>query len=89
MAKDAASADRLKTRTLTTLYNESPTWLMNAHRKLDEAVFAAYGWPPDLPDNDILTKLLDLNLSRAAVTESAVEDVDADLEDEEGEPADA
>jgi len=35
-------------RTLTNLYNNLPTWLVDAHRKLDEAVFAAYGWPPTL-----------------------------------------
>ena len=30
------------------LYNERPAWLANAHRELDEAVAAAYGWPYDL-----------------------------------------
>ena len=45
--KDADSAIKLKKRTLTNLYNERPAWLANAHRKLDEAVFAAYGWPPE------------------------------------------
>jgi hypothetical protein len=56
----------LKKRTLTNLYNERPTWLANAHRALDEAVFAAYGWPPTLIDEEILEKLLALNLERAA-----------------------
>lgn len=37
-----------------------------AHRKLDEAVFAACGWPPDLSDEDILAKLLELNLEITA-----------------------
>ncbi len=55
----------LKKRTLTNLYNENPTWLQNAHRKLDEAVLAAYGWPVDLSDDDILARLLELNLKRA------------------------
>lgn len=54
----------LKTRTLTNLYNENPTWLQNAHRKIDEAVAAAYGWSADLTDDEILGKLLKLNLSR-------------------------
>jgi hypothetical protein len=27
----------------TELYNARPTWLVDAHRTLDEAVFAAYG----------------------------------------------
>ena len=44
----ASDAD-LKKRTLTNLYNARPTWLDNAHRKLDAAVFAAYGWPASLP----------------------------------------
>ena len=55
----------LKKRTLTNLYNARPTWLDNAHRKLDAAVFAAYGWPADLPDEEILARLLALNLARA------------------------
>ena len=59
----------LKKRTLTNLYNERPTWLANAHRTLDRAVFAAYGWPEDpatLPKQDILARLLALNHERAA-----------------------
>jgi hypothetical protein len=64
--KDADSAIKLKKRTLTNLYNERPAWLANAHRRLDEAVFAAYGWKPDLSDDELLAKLLALNLERAA-----------------------
>lgn len=60
------AAQQLKKRTLTNLYNENPTWLQNAHRALDEAVAAAYGWPADLSDDEILKRLLDLNLARAA-----------------------
>jgi len=63
--KDAASAKELTDRTLTKLYNKRPAWLQNAHRKLDEAVFAAYGWPVDLTDEQILERLLALNLERA------------------------
>ena len=55
----------LKKRTLTNLYNQRPAWLENAHRTLDEAVAAAYGWPTDLSDDVILGKLLELNLSRS------------------------
>jgi len=33
----------LKKRPLTNLYDDRPAWLANAHRALDEAVFAAYG----------------------------------------------
>ncbi len=58
------AAEDLAKRTLTNLYNARPTWLANAHAMLDAAVLAAYGWPPDLPDEQILTRLLDLNLER-------------------------
>ena len=44
-----------------------PAWLDLAHKRLDEAVFAAYGWPSDLTDEQILERLLALNLERAAV----------------------
>ncbi len=60
-----ASEAELKRRTLTNLYNERPTWLDLAHRKLDEAVLEAYGWPHDLGDEEILEKLLALNSERA------------------------
>ena len=63
--RDAACTERLKKRTLTNLDNESPTWLDLAHRKLDEAVFAAYDWPSTLSDDELLTKLLELNLERS------------------------
>jgi hypothetical protein len=46
----------------------SPAWLKAAHRKLDATVFAAYGWPADTSDDDLLAHLLVLNLSRAAAT---------------------
>jgi hypothetical protein len=48
-------------------YNARPTWLDLAHKKLDAAVFTAYGWPKDLSDEEILEKLLVLNLERAKV----------------------
>jgi type II restriction/modification system DNA methylase subunit YeeA len=60
-----ASTTELKKRTLTNLYNENPTWLQDAHRELDDAVFAAYGWPKNLSDQDILTRLLQLNQERS------------------------
>jgi len=61
---DAASTDLAK-RTLTNLYNQRPTWLDMAHRKLDEVVLNAYGWPHDLTDEQILDRLLALNLAKA------------------------
>ena len=63
--RDEDAASKLATRTLTNLYNERPTWLNQAHRKLDEAVFASYGWSVDLSDDQILKRLLALNLKLA------------------------
>jgi len=60
-----ADEGELKRRTLTNLYNERPTWLANAHAKLDAAVLAAYGWPAEISDEAILARLLALNLERA------------------------
>jgi hypothetical protein len=59
-----ASEDELKKRTVTNLYNQRPTWLDLAHQKLDRAVFDAYGWPYELSDEEILARLLALNLER-------------------------
>ena len=59
----------MRPRTLTNLYNQRPTWLDQAHAALDAAVCGAYGWPADLPNTEILERLLVLNLERAA-TES-------------------
>jgi hypothetical protein len=60
-----SDADLAK-RTLTNLYNARPTWLAHAHERLDAAVLAAYGWPSDLSVEDMLARLLALNLTRAA-----------------------
>lgn len=60
-----STGKELRERTLTNLYNEWPTWLDIAHTKLDDAVLAAYGWPDDLTDEEILAKLLSLNQERA------------------------
>ena len=59
-----AAARELKGRTLTNLYNARPTWLDLAHRRLDAAVLAAYGWPADLGGEVLLERLLALNLAR-------------------------
>jgi hypothetical protein len=49
---------------LTNLYNQRPSWLANSPAGLDRAVLDAYGWPADLGDNEILERLLKLNLER-------------------------
>ena len=56
--------NQISKRTLTNLYNVRPTWLEHAHAVLDAAVLAAYGWPPDLANPEILERLLALNLER-------------------------
>jgi type II restriction/modification system DNA methylase subunit YeeA len=64
------AATLLRSRSLTNLYNMRGTpegpWLDNLHRALDEAVAAAYGWPADLSDDEVLARLLDLNLARSS-----------------------
>ena len=64
--RDEEAEKNLKKRTLTNLYNIRPQWLINAHSNLDAAVAAAYGWADNLPEEDILRNLLDLNLTRSA-----------------------
>ena len=65
----------IKERTLTNLYNARQKgevqWLEDIHRTLDAAVARAYGWDDytsDMPDEEILRRLLKLNLERAAVS---------------------
>ena len=58
----------LAKRTLTQLYNQRPAWLASAHQQLDAAVATAYGWhdyTPDMADDEILRRLLALNLARS------------------------
>ena len=58
----------LAERTLTKLYNQRPAWLDAAHKALDMAVAQAYGWADytaAMPDDEILKRLLALNLERA------------------------
>ncbi|MCP2044290.1 hypothetical protein [Pontibacter sp. HSC-36F09] len=40
--------------------------LLQLHNELDAAVAAAYGWPADLPEEEILERLVALNKERAA-----------------------
>lgn len=67
---------RLSSRTMTKLYNEMPAWLANAHRALDAAVAAAYGWAdysPDLLDEEIIRRLFALNAERAVSSEKLLD----------------
>jgi hypothetical protein len=63
--RGAECANKLAGRTLTKFCNESPAWFVNAHRKLDEGVFAAYGWPTELTGEQTPERLLALNVERA------------------------
>ena len=73
--KPGISPDDLKAllkRTLTNLYNLRPQWLVMAHQQLDHAVAQAYGWSDysaGMPDEEILKRLLALNLQRSATIE--------------------
>ena len=61
-------AKDLAERTLTKLYNQRPAWLDAAHKALDMAVAHAYGWSDytaDMQDDEILKRLLALNLARS------------------------
>ena len=62
-ARNEDAAKALRKRTLTNLYNARPQWLADAHAALDTAVAAAYGWPADISDGDVLFELLTLNSS--------------------------
>lgn len=69
VAKPGHEAE-LKKRTLTNLYNARPAWLDLAHKELDKAVAAAYGWTdytPEMANDEILLRLLTLNLERSAL----------------------
>jgi type II restriction/modification system DNA methylase subunit YeeA len=59
-----ATERELTGRTLTNLYNQRPTWLAQVHERLDRAVHAAYGWPYPLADEEVLGRLLEMNLGQ-------------------------
>ena len=60
--RDEEAEKELRKRTLTTLYNARPQWLVDAHAALDAAVAGAYGWDADISEEEALEKLLALNL---------------------------
>ena len=61
--RDEAAAKELKKRTLTNLYNARPQWLDDAHKALDAAVAAAYGWGADIGEDEAMGALLGRNLA--------------------------
>ncbi len=61
-----APPEELSKRTLTNLCNTRPACLSELHRKLENAVFAANGWPAAFTDAELLERLLALNHARAA-----------------------
>lgn len=61
-----ATAGELAKRTLANLHNAPPTWLTQTHERLDQAVHRTYGWPYPLADDEVLARLLELNLARSA-----------------------
>ena len=57
----------LAERTLTKLYNQRPARLAAAHQTLDAAVAATYSlanYTADMPDEEILKRLIALNLAQ-------------------------
>lgn len=78
--RNEAAAKALKGRTLTQLYNTRGTpvgaWLDALHRRLDEAVAAAYGWPADIGEEDALAALLALNHARPAAKAGRTDEED-------------
>ena len=63
VARSESKEKKLKQRTLTNLYNAKPTWLKNAHAVLDEAVADAYGWDPNITEDEFLQSLISMNSS--------------------------
>ena len=64
VAKELSALER---RTMTNLYNQSPSWLASAHEDLDAAVAGAYGWPYEkaMTDEDLLKMLQAENRARS------------------------
>ena len=82
----AGHESELKKKTLTNLYNARPAWLSMAHEAIDKAVAAAYGWPdytPAIPEDEIIKRLLALNLSRAATSGAALATDDKKSEEDD------
>ena len=66
LTPDDINGALLQDRTMTELYNRRFDWLADIRHDLDAAVAAAYGWPADIANDDILAGLLELNRERAS-----------------------
>jgi hypothetical protein len=62
---DGADSGSEPPRTLGSLYDERPAWLIDAHAALDESVARAYGWPASIGDEDAISRLASSNFSRS------------------------
>jgi hypothetical protein len=84
-AREAALTSGLQQLNMTELYDlrdqGGAAWLTAAHRRLDIAVATAYGWSPDLSDDEILAALGALHQTRQGT--AIREDDDAPIENGE------
>lgn len=67
----AGTAAKGSVLSLTDLYTKNPTWLRQAHVRLDRAVFEAYGWDSSIEDAEVLARLFRLNSERIPVKRAA------------------
>jgi hypothetical protein len=58
---DPAYAAQLSSTTLAGLYQRRDAWLVELHAELNRHVHAAYRWPANLADDDVLDRLIELN----------------------------
>jgi hypothetical protein len=84
-AREAALTSGPQQLDMTQLYDlrdqGDAAWLTTAYRRLDIAVAAAYGWSPDLSDDEILAALGALHQTRQGT--AIREDDDAPVENGE------
>ena len=62
--RNDAAAKELKKRTLANLYNDRAQWLADVRHALDSAGAEAYGWTADITEEEVLARLLELNLGQ-------------------------
>ncbi len=63
---DGSAGEPLNAKEQTINQQGLASVVLSLHQQLDAAVADAYGWPHDLPDSEILTRLVRLNHERAA-----------------------